>query len=104
MVRVKRGSQPADYVEELANDAIASTASVWLVGTRPRWCTDFLRGTSAQQGDAVAFFNYFTDATCDWTAFRAALTVSSTKWIVNHWYHHVPSNRNTESYTAAANG
>jgi hypothetical protein len=52
------------------------------------------RGTAIQQGDAVAFYNYFTDASCDWDALLHAAglpAVSSTKWIGNHFYHrHVP--------------
>lgn len=47
-------------------------------------------GTPIQQGDAVAFYSYFTDATCDWNALHAGLPVSSTKWIGNHFFHHVP--------------
>lgn len=48
------------------------------------------RGTAIQQGDAVAFYNYFTDTSCDWDALHAGLPVSSTKWIGNHFYRHVP--------------
>lgn len=48
------------------------------------------RGIQVQQGDAVAFYNYFTDASCDWQAIHAGLPVSSTKWIANHWYRYVP--------------
>jgi hypothetical protein len=38
------------------------------------------RAAIVQQGDAVAF----------WSALHAGLPVSSTKWIGNHFYHHVP--------------
>lgn len=48
------------------------------------------RGTTVNKGDAIAFFNYFTDGTCDWCAIHAGLPVSTTKWISNHWFYHVP--------------
>lgn len=48
------------------------------------------RGIQVQQGDAVAFFNYFTDTSCDWRAIHAGLPVSSPKWIANHWFRYVP--------------
>ncbi|KAL7565095.1 hypothetical protein ACA910_005103 [Epithemia clementina (nom. ined.)] len=48
------------------------------------------RGVQVQQGDAVAFFNFFADMTADWRSIHAGMPASSTKWIANHWYHYVP--------------
>ena len=46
-----------------------------------------------QSGDAIAFYNYFQDASVDFNAMHAGLPCESTKWIGTHWYHHVPRSR-----------
>lgn len=43
-----------------------------------------------ERGDAIAFYNYFHDASVDFNAFHAGLPAESEKWIATHWYHHVP--------------
>ena len=48
------------------------------------------RGKTIRKGDAIAFFNYHSDGTCDWRAIHAGIPASSTKWIANHWFYHVP--------------
>ena len=48
------------------------------------------RGTRVQQGDAVAFYNYFSDRRVNWRTIHTGMPATSTKWIANHWYHHFP--------------
>lgn len=43
-----------------------------------------------QTGDAIAFYNYYTDASPAWNAIHAGLPAEKSKWIGRHWYHHVP--------------
>ncbi|CAB9505719.1 Probable prolyl 4-hydroxylase [Seminavis robusta] len=45
--------------------------------------------SQVQPGDAIAFYNYFQDATIEWNAIHAGLPATSDKWIATHWYHHV---------------
>mmetsp|Transcript_34750 Transcript_34750/g.72325 ORF Transcript_34750/g.72325 Transcript_34750/m.72325 type:complete len:286 (-) Transcript_34750:210-1067(-) len=48
------------------------------------------RGVQVQQGDAVAFFNYFEDGSVNWKSIHAGLPTSSPKLVANHWYRHFP--------------
>ena len=49
-----------------------------------------VRVQNVEAGDAIAFYNYFQNATPDWQALHAGLPAASDKWIATHWYHHVP--------------
>jgi 2OG-Fe(II) oxygenase superfamily len=54
------------------------------------------RGKTIKKGDAIAFFNYRTNGTCDWRAIHAGIPASSIKWIANHWFYHVPPGTDPE--------
>lgn len=61
-----------------------------LVSTTAAADADASNQYKVEQGDAVAFFNYSPDGSCDWASIHAGLPVTEEKWIANHWYHLVP--------------
>jgi hypothetical protein len=87
-----------DKVNKLMNDNNKNNEREGVLVTSNPTCNVNNDVPTIQTGDAIAFYNYYTDASPAWDAIHAGLPAKKSKWIGTHWYHHVPSSlRNSNS-------